>query len=155
MPWNNQYNNGYGGQGYRRPYYSNGYRPNNSYSQSRPQTKKSGAKLGHSRKTDKPVITAWKKTRTSFLVMVATPNNGANIAAKGGRVITNAKGQEYARWTATLTEKRTGTKTTHSALYNTVTKKLYLTDLKMVASPQAPNGGFFGNSFVSKNTRRY
>lgn len=125
------------------------YRGNNA-----PYRKKSGAKLTTSRKTNKPVITAWKKSQYAFLVMVATPNNGANIAAKGGQVITNAKGQEYARWTCTLTDRNTGAKTTHSGLYNLATGKLYITDLKLVANPKAPNGGYFGKSFVSKNQQR-
>lgn len=134
-----------------RPYYNRGYNRNYGQNygggyQSQPR-KKSGAKLTQG-KNDKPVISAWKKNRYAFLSMVATPNNGENIAAKGGRVIKNKKGQEYARWTVTITERNTGQVSTHSGLYNLATGKLYIPDLKLVANPKAPNGGYFGNSFV-------
>ena len=121
----------------------------NGYAQQAPPRKKSGAKISQG-KNGKPVMTGWKKSRNAFLTLVACPNNGANIARKDGSIITNAKGQEYARWTCTLVDRSTGSVTTHSGLYNLTTGKLYIPDLKMVASPSAPNGGYFGNSYVSK-----
>lgn len=111
--------------------------------------KKSGARIKDG-KNGKPCITAWKKTRAAFLTLIACPNNGANALAKDGSVITNRKGQEYARWTCTMVDRNTGSVSTHSGLYNLSTGKLYLPELRMVVSPQAPNGGFWGNSFVSK-----
>lgn len=111
--------------------------------------KKSGARIKDG-SNGKPCITAWKKTKVAFLTLIACPNNGKNLMAKDGSVIMNAKGQEYARWTGTIVDRNTGSVSTHSCLYNLSTGKLYIPELKMVASPKAANGGFWGNSFVSK-----
>ena len=160
MNFNQQFGQGsYQGYSYPRPM-TNGrswgtkapYNPNSGYRAplgSYPQRKKSGAKIKDG-KNGKPCITAWKKNRGAFLTLIACPNNGENALAKGGAIIRNKKGEEYARWTATIVNRTTGSVSTHSALYNLSTGKLYLPDLKMVASPRANNGGYFGNSFVSK-----
>lgn len=142
--------NGYTKAPYNPNYEGYGMQRTNNYGRraSNP-IKHSGARLKQG-KNDKPVITGWKKNRFNFLVFVACPNNGANVLAKGGNRIFNKKGEEYARWTATITDRSAGSVTTHSCLYNTVTKKLYFPDLKMVANPYANQGGYWGNSFVRK-----
>ncbi len=127
------------------PQYANAPRTNR-YGQYR---KKSGAKITEG-SNGKPAITAWRKTRNAFMTLVACPNNEKHIARKDGGIPTNKKGQQYARWTATLVERNTGTMTTHSALYNLTTGKLYLPDLKLVVNPRANNGGYFGKSYVSR-----
>jgi|GEM_PF-2969873 len=141
--YNNRQYGSYPQRGYSRQY-NGGY-------QQQPR-KHSGARIKDG-KNGKPVITAWKKSRFSFTTLVACPNNGKNITRKDGKPIVNSKGQEYARWTATIVDRSTGTVSTHSALYNLSTGKLYITDLKLVASPKAPNGGYFGKSYVSRNHR--
>lgn len=168
MAWNQQsgYNSyqGYGGGGYTRAPFNpnNGNSPQRSgqrtayrggYNNQAPARKKSGCRIKEG-KNGKPCITAWKKTKVAFLTLMACPNNGANLMAKDGSVITNKKGQEYARWTGTIIDRNTGSVSTHSCLYNLSTGKLYIPELKMVASPNANNGGFWGNSFVSRNNRR-
>lgn len=160
--WNQQFNsNSYRRYSYR-PETSNGgrwgarapYNPSYRGDQFQPSSiytpsKKSGAKIKDG-KNGKPAISAWKKTRNSFLTLIACPNNLKNVGAKDGHKMVNKRGQEYARWTGTLVEKNTGSISTVSCLYNLNTGKLYIPELKMVANPQAPNGGYFGNSYVSK-----
>jgi len=150
---NNSYqgrSNGYNRAGnYNRAPYNPQYNNAPQYRNGAPPRKKSGAKetMG---KNGKPAISAWKKTRNAFLTLIACPNNEANVMRKDGSAIINKKGQEYARWTATLVDRNTGSMSTHSCLYNTVTRKLYIPDLKMVANAHAANGGYFGNSYMSK-----
>lgn len=161
MAWNQQFGNnsyqgrnqGFSSQNYQQAPYNPGYQNAPQYRNNRPQRKKSGCRIKEGR-NGKPCITAWKKTRSAFLTLIACPNNGANLMAKDGSVITNKKGQEYARWTGTIVDRNTGSISTHSCLYNLSTGKLYIPELKMVASPNANNGGFWGNSFVSRNNRR-
>lgn len=152
MSFNYQFdNNSYQGRSYQRQYnkpVGRGYRqaPMNAY---QPTPKKSGCRITEG-KNGKPCVTAWKASKHGFLTLVACPNNGDKLMRQDGSVIVNKKGQEYARWTAKLVDKHSGSVSSHQALYNLATGKLYLPDLKMVASPKAPNGGFFGNSYVSK-----
>lgn len=138
-----------GGSYGRKAGYNPNYQGTANYTAAYPKRKKSGAreKVG---KNGKPCISAWKKSRNGFLTLIACPNNEANVMKKNGQPIINGKGQEYARWTGTMVERNTGAVSTHSCLYNTVTGKLYIPELNMVASPRANNGGFFGNSYVSK-----
>lgn len=159
MSWAQQFNNASyqrqnmvmaGSWGARSPF--NPYHrsaPQQAYPNSRQIRKHSGARIKDG-KNGKPVIFGWNKKRSAFLTIVACPNNGANALAKGGAIITNKKEQEYARWTATIVEKNTASVSTHSALYNLSTGKLYLPDLGMVVNPNAPNGGYFGRCVPSK-----
>lgn len=100
----------------------------------------------------KPVLTGWNKRKSHFMTFVATLNNPKNVARKDGSEIVNAKGQVYARWTATITDHTSMSESTVSCLYNTKTGKLYMPSFNLVANPKAPNGGYWGRC-VSKNKR--
>lgn len=124
------------------------YNPNNANGYNAPQAqyvprKHSGASMKHG-KNGKPCISGWNVSRQGFLTCIATENGLKHIGKTNGDVILNDKGQAYARWTAQVVHRSTGQVSTHSALFNTATNKLYIPDLNMVLNPYAPNGGYFG-----------
>ncbi len=94
--------------------YGNGYR-------NQPR-KKSGCKLGQDKK-QRPCITGWNKSKArGFMSFVAIPCNNFKTKSKNSD-----------KWV--VTAQFPDGKKTFTGFYNTVTKKLTIPDLQMVANP--------------------
>ena len=68
---------------------------------------------------------------------------------KGTKIITSKSGKRWANLFVTLTNTNTLVKTNMSGLLNLDNKKLYISEMNLVANPKAPNGGYFGKQ-ISK-----
>ena len=140
--------------------YNKNYGNKNNYRNDSKQTKKSGAKMTMAKAEDGttfPCISAWKVQKPYGIISI--------IACKGldGKTYKNAKGEkrtmksEYAtqqgelreRWVVTL-QKPMCKEETFTGFYNPNEKKLRIPDLNLVASLNAPNGGYFGKSIFKK-----
>ena len=157
MSYNN-YNSGYGG--YSRSGYNNGYNggynrsfngssgPRRQYNNAQPK-KHSGcqwrenftAKSGE-RKAACMFGWNYSRQRGGLVKFVAGPAKDTTV--------NNKSGKDLSKWVAKITwpDGRSETKT---AFLNRDTKKLTIPDMGMVANPLAPNGGYFGKAFRTKN----
>ncbi len=83
-------------------------------------------------KTGRPCITGWNVSKErGFITMVSVPCKDFKTKSKNSD-----------KWVASV--KFADGKKTFTAFYNTMTKKLTIPDLDMVANPNAQNGGYFG-----------
>lgn len=123
MAFNRNYS---GGGGYRKQY--------------KQQKKKSGCKLGRS-KNDSPIISGWNVSKQrGFITLLATILDET----------VKSKSRDYKKAVCNITFKDRGSKMVTSGFYNEQSKKLYIPELSMVASINAPNGGYFGTVKVSR-----
>ena len=110
------------------------YDDRNSRNNNQPPKKKSGARMGTDKK-NRPCITAWNVSKTrGFISMVSVPCEKFKTKSKNSD-----------KWVASV-KFPDGVKT-FTAFYNTVTKKLTIPDLNMVANPSK---NYFG-TFVKRN----
>lgn len=128
--------------------YNNNYRSNSNYRnnnnndnyRNQPAKKKSGCKLGRT-STDRAMITGWNVSKSrGFITLVATILDE----------VVKSKRREYVKAVCNITFRDRGNKITTSGFYDAGSRKLYIPELSMVASVNAPNGGYFGTVRVQK-----
>lgn len=102
------------------------------------ETKKSGCKYTSKDKTGNgmPAISGWNVSKErGFVSFVAMPYKNYND---------DTKNKNYKSWVATVTVRRTFRQEKVKCLFNVEKKMLLFPDFGMVASPNSPNGGYFG-----------
>lgn len=127
------------GSGNNRNYNNNNYNNYNNNNNNQPK-KKSGCtfKSGSSTKNGADCISGWNKSKTrGFITLVACP-------VRDGLIVSNKNGKDYEKWVATIKFARNFDEKTFTAFYDPDTKKLRIPDIQMTASPNSPNGGYFG-----------
>lgn len=124
-----------------------------NYQDNKDFKKKSGCHMGTSPKNNARFISGWNVSKKGFIALVACPaHQFEHVTTKDGELRPLKQGWE--RWVCTI-EFKPGDgykteKSTHTGFFKKVNSKLYIPDLKMVASPNSPNKGYFGRSFVPK-----
>jgi hypothetical protein len=87
-------------------------------------------------------VSGWKLADGCMVKLYARPY-------KGTKITTSKSGKRWANLFVTLTNTNTLVKTNMSGLLNLDNKKLYISEMNLVANPKAPNGGYFGKQ-ISK-----
>jgi hypothetical protein len=87
-------------------------------------------------------VSGWKLAGGDMVKLYARPY-------KGTKVTTSKNGKRWANLFVTLTNTNTLVQSNYSGLFNLDNKKLYISELNLVANPKAPNGGYFGKQ-ISK-----
>ncbi|MCG8329800.1 MAG: hypothetical protein MI974_19040 [Chitinophagales bacterium] len=126
------YGRGYGGRSYGG-YRGRGYNNNGGY---RNRKKRTGAKMGVNENSGRPYITGWNVSRRyGMRKFIANPTD---------LMATTKNGKERQQWVCNVEMDGGMTKRTVTGFYDESSKKLYMPDLNMVASINAPNGGYWG-----------
>jgi hypothetical protein len=129
MPQNNRNN--------RRSYRDSS---NNQY------TKHSGAKMGLG-KNGLRYIQAWNYSKSHGMVSMISSQRSEDAKNKKGErlpnVCVNRSGEQLEIWVCKFKPKM-GNEFLRTGFFNPNTKKLFIPDEFMMASPNSPNGGYFG-----------
>lgn len=138
------YNNDRGGysdrsyNGRNRQYDNSRYdNRGNSRRNDGPQKKRSGAKSGTG-KNGKPYIQGWKATRNGMIKIIAGPTSKGMVS------------EQCEQWVCKVTVGY-GAPQTMTAFYNVNTKRLIIPDMNFVLNPNAPNGGYTGPFYKTRN----
>lgn len=153
MSYANNYNK-------NRNYRQNFYRWENGnqgeFHQPTQRKKHSGAKYKSSTNSGEPCIIAWNySTRLGLVKMIASPkltHTTTGLTGKSRSKSDNARktsNPNWELWNVKL-QLRDGVKW-FLGFFNINSKKLIIKDLQMVINPSAPNGGYAGRFYKSKN----
>ena len=142
------YNNrGYNDRGYngRNRSYDSGYSNRGGYGgrsagryNDRP-SKRSGAKYGTG-KNSKPYVQGWKATKGGMMKFIACPTEKGMVS------------EQCEQWVVNMTVGYNKPQVM-TAFYNVNTKRLIIPDINFVLNPNAPNGGYCGPFYKTRNSR--
>ena len=138
------YNNNYPQRNY--PQRGNSGYNNNGYNQQRQQRKRSGAKMTQGKNQageSMRVISAWKVSKRFGMIKLVA------CQRKDGKTAETRGGHLREMWVCNI-QKAMCKDETYTGFFDDSSKKLRIPDLNLVASCNAPNGGYFGKSVFKR-----